>query len=78
MNLAKTDVLVKLTKELAKGKGRPSEITLNNFFDAGYIKASLVDVVVDIADKVVMNYLHNITQVLIDFPIAADLETAAV
>jgi hypothetical protein len=40
-------------------------------------KGSLVDVVIAITDKVVMNYLHNITQIPIDFPIAPELELAA-
>lgn len=37
---------------------------------------NLVDVVIAIADKVVMNYLHNITQIPIDFPVAPELELA--
>jgi hypothetical protein len=30
--------------------------------------------VMAVADKVVMNYLHNITQIPIDFPVAPELE----
>lgn len=70
----KYDALARLTKEITETKGRPSEATLTAFFDAGYTKGSLVDVIVAIADKVVMNYLHNITQVPIDFPVAPELE----
>ncbi len=71
----KLDALVRLTREISESKGKPSEAALNAFFAAGYNKGSLVDVIIAIADKVVMNYLHNITQVPIDFPVAPELET---
>ncbi len=71
----KLDALVRLTKEITAQKGRPSGVTLDAFFAAGYTNESLVDVIIAIADKVVMNYLHNITEVPIDFPLAPELET---
>lgn len=74
---AKFDALARLTYEITALRGNPSEKTLEQFFAAGYTKGSVVDVVIAIADKVVMNYLHNITQVPIDFPIAVELETVA-
>lgn len=70
---AKTDALVKIAKEIALQRGKVSESTLNNFFAAGYTKTSLVDLVIAIGDKVIMNYLHNITEVPIDFPLASEL-----
>ncbi len=69
----KLDALVKITKEITLNKGKISESVLSNFFAAGYTKGSLVDVILNIADKVIMNYLHNITNVPIDFPIAPEL-----
>ncbi len=75
---AKLDALVRLAKEITESQGRPSEAALEAFFAAGYTKGSLVDVIIAIADKVVMNYLHNITQIPIDFPVAPVLETAGV
>lgn len=69
----KLDALVKLAKEITETHGRPAEATLNAFFEAGYTQGSLVDLIVAIADKVIMNYLHNITQVPIDFPVAPEL-----
>ncbi len=73
----KLDALARLTLEITARRGRPSEETLSRFFAAGYTKGSLVDVVIAIADKVVMNYLHNITQIPIDFPLAPELEAVA-
>lgn len=72
----KLDALARLTHEITALRGNPSEKTLEQFFAAGYTKGSVVDVVIAIADKVVMNYLHNITQVPIDFPVAVELEPA--
>ena len=69
----KIDALVKLTKEITVYKGRPDEETLEKFFAAGYTRGSLVDVIMAIADKIVMNYVHNITRIPIDFPVAPEL-----
>ncbi len=73
---AKLDALVKFTKEVANNKGKASESSVDAFLAAGYTKASIVDVILAIADKVVMNYLHNLTGVPIDFPLAASLSSA--
>lgn len=70
---SKLNALVNLAKEITETKGNPKNATLNAFFEAGYSKGSLVDLILAIADKVVMNYLHNITQIPIDFPIAPEL-----
>ena len=71
---AKLDALVKFTKELAENKGRASKESLLNFYNHGYTKGSVVDVIMQISDKIAMNYLHNLTQVEIDFPLAEELE----
>jgi AhpD family alkylhydroperoxidase len=72
----KLDALARTTKEVTETKGNPAPNVLEDFFAVGYTKESLVDLVLAIADKVVMNYLHNITQVTIDFPVAPALEEA--
>ncbi len=74
----KLHALVDLAEQITSTKGHPDQVVLQQFFDAGYTQGSLVDVVMAIADKVAMNYLHNITQVPIDFPVAPALEAAAV
>lgn len=73
---AKLDALVRLAKAITVTKGRPDADTLEAFFNAGYTNGHLVEVVIAIADKVVMNYLHNIMQIPIDFPLAPELEPA--
>jgi uncharacterized peroxidase-related enzyme len=73
---AKLDALAKFTLEATAKRGHVSDETLNKFFAAGYTKGSVVDVIIAIADKVVMNYLHNLTNVPIDFPLAPELAKA--
>ena len=70
---AKTDALVKITQDIALNRGHISPASLDAFFAAGYTQANLVDILITVADKVVMNYLHNITNVPIDFPLAPAL-----
>lgn len=74
---AKLDALARFTREVTAAKGRVSASTLERFYAAGYTNGSVVDVIIAVADKVVMNYLHNLTQVPIDFPLAPALELEA-
>lgn len=71
---AKTEALVKLTKAIVETRGKNVNSELEAFYAAGYSKGSLSDLILAVADKVVMNYLHNVTQVAIDFPLAPALE----
>ena len=71
---SKIDALAKLTKAITETKGTSVEEELSDFYNAGYTNASLVDLILLIADKIVMNYLHNIISVPIDFPVAPELE----
>ena len=72
------NALVALAKEITEKKGRVSQAVLDDFYSAGYDNGNLVDVILQVSDKIAMNYLHNLTQVPIDFPVAAALEPAVV
>ncbi|MCU0450911.1 MAG: carboxymuconolactone decarboxylase family protein [Bernardetiaceae bacterium] len=69
----KLDALAKFVKETAVNKGRPSEKALEHLFEAGYTQASLIDMVMVIGDKIMSNYLHNITQIPVDWPAVPNL-----
>ncbi len=71
---SKLNALVNLTEDITKNKGRISEKNLESFYAAGYDKGNLVDVVFQVSEKIAMNYLHNLTQIPIDFPEAVILE----
>lgn len=70
----KLNALVGLAKDITETKGHPSAQALEAFFAAGYDKGNLVDLILQVSDKIAANYLHNITEVEIDWPLAAKLE----
>ncbi|REL38460.1 carboxymuconolactone decarboxylase family protein [Rhodohalobacter sp. SW132] len=70
----KFDALAGFAKSVAENRGRISDDVLQNFFDAGYSKENLVDVIVTIGDKTTTNLLHNVTEIPIDFPEAPELK----
>lgn len=73
-NNQKLEALVSLAKDITENKGRISNANLDNFYSAGYNDDNLVDLILQITDKIAMNYLHNLTQIPIDFPVANPLE----
>lgn len=70
---SKINALVALAKEVTIKKGFINENVLNNFFTEGYAKAQVVELVMLVAEKIAMNYLHAVTNVDIDFPIAKSI-----
>ena len=70
---AKLNVLVKLAADITKNKGNANNETVDAFFAQGYTKENLVDLILQISDKTAMNYLHNLTKVPVDFPVATVL-----
>ncbi len=70
----KLDALAKLASEITKNRGIIEDEQLANFFDAGFSRENLVDLVLAVADKTATNLLHNITDIPVDFPEAPELE----
>ncbi len=68
---SKLNALVKLASDITKTKGNANNEILEAFFEQGYTKENLVDLILQISDKTAMNYLHNLTQVPVDFPVAS-------
>ncbi|MBF2709588.1 carboxymuconolactone decarboxylase family protein [Flavobacterium soyangense] len=71
---AKLNVLVQLAAEIAENKGRASSETVDAFFGNGYTNENLVDLILQVSDKTAMNFLHNLTQIPVDFPLAPALD----
>lgn len=67
---SKLDALAKLTEEVVINRGRASEFAKEAFFQAGYTETNLIDVVMVVGDKIMSNYLHALTNLEIDFPLA--------
>lgn len=70
---AKLNALVQLAAEITKTRGKAASGIVDTFFAQGYSNENLVDLMLQISDKTAMNYLHNLTQVEIDFPVAPSL-----
>ena len=70
---SKLDALAQFTASVVENRGRATEESKEAFFAAGYDEANLIDVVIVIGDKIISNYLHNLTGFEIDFPLADQL-----
>ena len=74
----KLDALARLARNITENRGRTDEDVLENFFNAGYTKANLIDTISLVGDKTISNYIHSTTQVPVDFPVAQPLEVQSV
>ena len=63
----KLNALIKLSQDIANTRGKLNPKYLKLFFNEGYNKGNLIDVIIQIGEKTITNYVHNITQVPIDF-----------
>ena len=70
---AKLNALVQLAAEVTKTRGYANPNIVDAFFTQGYTNENLVDLILQVSDKTAMNYLHNLTQVPVDFPVAPTL-----
>ncbi len=73
----KLNALVALAASITKNRGSAEQVLVDDFFAQGYNNANLVDLVLQVSDKTAMNYLHNLTQIPVDFPLAVSLELVA-
>ncbi|MGB0521614.1 MAG: carboxymuconolactone decarboxylase family protein [Flammeovirgaceae bacterium] len=71
---AKLDALAKFVKDVTINRGKPSAGLTETLFAAGYNEANLVDIIMVIGDKIISNFIHGVTQIPIDFPVAPELE----
>ncbi|MCC5929612.1 MAG: hypothetical protein JJU28_10235 [Cyclobacteriaceae bacterium] len=70
----KFDALARLSKSIIAQQGKINAHVLDAFFDAGYTKENLIDVIVAVGEKTITNLLHNVTGIPLDFPEAPRLE----
>ncbi|MDM1293995.1 carboxymuconolactone decarboxylase family protein [Sphingobacterium sp. N143] len=69
----KLDALVKLTKQLSENRHPGDGVLVTHFFEAGYTKENLIDLIVHIGDRTISNILHAVTQVPNEFPRAKSI-----
>jgi uncharacterized peroxidase-related enzyme len=70
---ARLNALVQLAAEVTKSRGYANPAIVDAFFAQGYTNENLVDLILQVSDKTAMNYLHNLTQIPVDFPVAPTL-----
>jgi uncharacterized peroxidase-related enzyme len=75
---AKLDALAHFVLSTIQSRGRASEEAKSEFFSVGYSEENLIDVVMVIGDKIISNYIHNITGFEVDFPLAPELKEVLV
>ncbi|MCH8029482.1 MAG: carboxymuconolactone decarboxylase family protein, partial [Candidatus Dadabacteria bacterium] len=69
----KLNALTKLAKNITVTAGYPSQELIAGFFEVGYTKAALVELIGHVALNVFNNYLNHIADTPIDFPEAKKL-----
>lgn len=69
----KLNALANFAKELTVNRGKPAPATVDAMLNAGYSRENIVDVIVQVGDKTIMNYLHGVTDIAVDFPEAVKL-----
>ncbi len=71
---AKLNVLAELAKNITESRGNTDATILEKFFNQGYTKGNLIDVISLVGDKTISNYINNTTQIPVDFPPVQKLE----
>ena len=71
---SRLNVIAALAKDITENRGRASEEKVEAFFAEGFDNAALIDLIALVADKTLANYVHNLTQIAIDFPEAKPIE----
>ncbi|NHF61400.1 carboxymuconolactone decarboxylase family protein [Flavobacteriaceae bacterium TP-CH-4] len=75
---SKLDALARLARNITENRGNTDAGVLDNFFDAGWTKENLVDVISLVGNKTISNYLNNTTRIPVDFPAAPSLQDVIV
>jgi len=70
----KINVIIKLAKSIAETKGHAEPTYVEEFFNAGFNEAALIELVGLIALRVFTNYVFAITEIPVDFPAAPPLQ----
>lgn len=69
----KLDALANLTRKLVENNGKPGRDTMKAFYNAGFNYGHVVDLMVAIGERFIINYLCNVAKPPIDFPATAAL-----
>ena len=71
----KLDTLSRVTKALTERRGHIDSSLLDEFFNAGFTKEYMVDVIMLIGDRTISNLRYAVSNVAVDFPLAPQLNS---
>ena len=71
----KLNALAQFTLSALNNRGKATDVAINNLLEAGYSEENIIDIAIVIGDKTISNYIHNIADFAIDFPVAQSLNT---
>lgn len=71
---AKLATIILLARSIVQNKGAADSTLLNNFFDAGYNEAALMELIGLITARTFTNYVYAATAIPIDFPAAEKID----
>ncbi len=74
---ARLSAIVSLAQDITENRGRASEANVEAFYAQGFDNAALIDLIALVSDKTLANYVHNLTQVAVDFPAAKSIALEA-
>lgn len=69
----KLKALTNLAQEITETKGKPSQANIDSFYEAGYGKDALVELIGLVSLNTFTNYLNHIADTKIDFPVAPEI-----
>lgn len=72
----KLKALTLLAKAITESRGYPEQELINSFFDVGYSKAALAELIVLVGLNTITNYTNHMAETEIDFPAAPELAEA--
>jgi uncharacterized peroxidase-related enzyme len=75
-NDAQADAAVRFAANVAHQRGKVSSVELQAVRDAGYSDAQIIEIVQHVALNVWTNYLNNVAETAIDFPVVAARKAA--
>jgi len=69
----KLNAIVQLAKSITKMQGHPDEKYVDQFFNAGFNEAALMELIGFVVVRIFTNYVFAITDIPVDFPLAPPL-----
>jgi AhpD family alkylhydroperoxidase len=66
-------ILTMLAAEITRNRGHVSNHSLGEFYKKGFTEKDLVNLLAVIVDIIFTNYLHILTNIPVDFPLAKDI-----